>query len=255
MRAENDVIVIMIHVRCLWGACNVWEEEAGLNVTEADHLESVLHYVGGRPDPAHTGLWFPIGGGLLQCPPDEDGLASGDECVYLYPDLSTALLGQWRSGRMVAAREATVTGLYSDRDTLRLVAEKVKGREADIFSLDISSSTKISSQPRLEDPYERKAVYVAESLIEGAGEGVFLRRDAGPGDLLAVYNGVRMTEQESRLRREDRRSVYRIHGRAGDILNIPAWAQSLDNYTASLAHKVNHDKKPNAEFRFLDHPR
>ena len=245
----------MSRVRCVFGACDVWEEQEGLNVTAADHLESVLHYVGGRPDPKHTGLWLPVGGGLIQCPPDEDGLASGGGCVYLYPDLNTALLGQWRSGRMMTAHEAAVRGIYEDQDDLRLVVERTKGMDANVFTLDISTSTKISSQPRLEDPYEQRMVYVAESMIPGAGEGVFLRRDVKPGDLVSIYNGVRMTEQESRLRKEDRRSVYRIHGQAGEILNIPTWAQSLDNYTASLGHKVNHDKKANAEFRFLDHPR
>ena len=239
----------------MFGACNVWEEQEGLNVTEADHLESVLHYVRGRPDPSNNDLWFPIGGGLIRCPPDEDGLASGGGCVYLYPDLSTALLGHWKSGRMVSAHEATVRGIYDDQDNLRMVVEKTRGREEDVYDLDISTSTKISSQPKLEDPYERKTAYVAESMIPGAGEGVFLRRDARSGDLVAIYNGVRMSEQESKLRKEDRRSVYRIHGQAGDILNIPTWAQSLHNYTASLGHKANHDKKANAEFRFLDHPR
>ena len=154
---------------------------------------------------------------------------------------------------MVSACEATVKGIYEDQDDLRMVVERTKGKDA--FTLDISTSTKISSEPRLEDPYEQRMVYVAESMIPGAGEGVFLRRDVRPGDLVSIYNGVRMTEQESRLRKEDRRSAYRIHGQAGEILNIPTWAQSLDNYTASLGHKINHDKKANAEFRFLDHPR
>ena len=105
------------------------------------------------------------------------------------------------------------------------------------------------------DPFEEKTVYVAQSGLEGAGEGLFLRRDVQEGDLVSLYNGVRMTEQEARLRKEDRRSPYRIHGWDGQILNIPPGQHFTENYSATLAHKANHAKKANSEFRNLQHPR
>ena len=119
----------------------------------------------------------------------------------------------------------------------------------------MSSSTVISRSPLLEDPYEQKRVYVAESIIQNAGEGLFLRQNAAAGDLVAIYNGVRMSEHESKLRKEDRRSHYRVFGRNGEIMNIPANLQSTETYRASLAHKANHVKDANAEFGPLDHPR
>ena len=57
---------------------------------------------------------------------------------------------------------------------------------------DISTATKISTKPLLEDVHDAKTVYVAESSIPGAAEGVFLRRDLGKGSLAAIYNGVRI---------------------------------------------------------------
>jgi hypothetical protein len=66
---------------------------------------------------------------------------------------------------------------------------------------------------------------------------------------------VRMSGREARLRREDRKSVYRIHGWGDTVLNIPPAAATLANYSATLGHKANHAKKPNSEFRFLQHPR
>ena len=60
---------------------------------------------------------------------------------------------------------------------------------------DISTATKISTKPLLEDVHDAKTVYVAESSIPGAAEGVFLRRDLGKGSLAAIYNGVRMVKQ------------------------------------------------------------
>lgn len=64
-----------------------------------------------------------------------------------------------------------------------------------------------------------------------------------------------MTEHEARVRAEDRRSPYRIHGWDGEILNIPLGQHFTDNYSASSAHKANHAKKANSEFRNLEHPR
>ena len=59
---------------------------------------------------------------------------------------------------------------------------------------DISTATKISTKPLLEDVHDAKTVYVAESSIPGAAEGVFLRRDLGKGSLAAIYNGVRIVK-------------------------------------------------------------
>lgn len=241
--------------RCIFGTCNDWEEEDEQDVTVAEYLESVVRYVGGRPDKTHRSLWFPVGGGILQCFPDPDGLADGDNCVYLYPDYETALIGLWKSGRMVSTVEAKLVGLYLENDHLQLEVGKVKMKEKVKYRLDVSTSTVISATPLIEDPFEEKIVYVAESIIENAGEGLFLKKNVASGDLVAIYNGVRMSDHEARLRKEDRRSPYRIFGWNGEVLNIPSRFQTTETYTASLAHKANHAKNANAVFRMLDHPR
>ena len=110
-------------------------------------------------------------------------------------------------------------------------------------------------KPLLEDTHDAKTVYVAESSIPGAAEGVFLRRDLTKGSLAAIYNGVRMTTREARKRKEDRKSMYRIHGWGDTVLNVPPAFVDTRNYSASIGHKVNHAKVPNSEFRFLWHPR
>merc|ERR1712218_689759 len=81
--------------------------------------------------------------------------------------------------------------------------------------------------------------------------------DVVEGDLLALYNGVRMPDRESRLAREDRRSPYRIYGwgERDVVLNIPPHFRTLDEYAATLGHKANHDKTGNTRFAPLYHPR
>lgn len=39
-------------------------------------------------------------------------------------------------------------------------------------------------------------VLVAESLIKGAGQGLFAKAAAEPGTVMAFYNGVRITHSE-----------------------------------------------------------
>lgn len=40
------------------------------------------------------------------------------------------------------------------------------------------------------------SVFVGQSLISGAGEGLFAKTDAGPDTVMAFYNGVRITHSE-----------------------------------------------------------
>lgn len=41
-------------------------------------------------------------------------------------------------------------------------------------------------------------VYVADSLISSAGEGLFSKVAVGPNTVMSFYNGVRITHQEVR---------------------------------------------------------
>jgi len=242
--------------RCLYGPCNVWEEDdiEKHDISTPKHLESIIEYRAGRPA-ARAAWWFPIGGGKIFCRPDTDGLPDGEGCAFIYPDLETVIVGEWISGRMRVGVEGILEGLDNSEKMLKPDIQEIKEKLEKVYTFDVSTSTIISNDPLLEDPFEQKNVYIAESLLAKAGEGLFLRKDLKIGDLAALYNGVRMSETEARLRKEDRRSPYRIHGWRNDILNIPKVAQNTQNYTATLGHKANHAKKANAEYRYVQHPR
>lgn len=67
-----------------------------------------------------------------------------------------------------------------------------------------------------------------------------------------------MSDLESKIKTEDRKSPYRMDNdwaREKEILNIPSQFRSLDTYNATLGHLVNHAKKPNCWFGMIDHPR
>ena len=74
------------------------------------------------------------------------------------------------------------------------------------------------------DPFEEKYLYIANSTIQGAGRGVFLKRNVMKGEIVGFYNGVRLTGMESKIKHEDRRSPYRMDNEwavPDQILNIP----------------------------------
>ena len=49
---------------------------------------------------------------------DQSGSYTG-EAAYLYPDLSTAIVGMFKEGRLVAGREARLAGLDCEEGLLR----------------------------------------------------------------------------------------------------------------------------------------
>ena len=53
-------------------------------------------------------------------------------------------------------------------------------------------------------------MYVSNSTIKEAGRGVFLKRKANKGQVIGYYNGVKMSDLESKLKIEDRKSQYRM---------------------------------------------
>ncbi|XP_023344769.1 uncharacterized protein LOC111714001 [Eurytemora carolleeae] len=64
-----------------------------------------------------------------------------------------------------------------------------------------------------------------------------------------------MSERESSLDRDVRRSVYRVFGWGDIVMDIPKDMRRISDYSASLGHKTNHAKLNNAEFSFIKHPR
>ena len=50
----------------------------------------------------------------------------------------------------------------------------------------------LSTLPLLPDPYEERTVEVCASGVGGGGEGLFAKRQLEEGDLVAIYNGVKV---------------------------------------------------------------
>ena len=184
---------------------------------------------------------------------------TGEVATYLYPDLQTCLTGRFSHSRMVAAKLARITSVEAESLScpalLKITTEPVSDY--------LYSFSQTFSGPSLlhRDPYEETMVEVRESQLAGAGEGVFLKREAQPNTVLAFYNGLRVPAESE----EDdwEKCSYRIFLNSRptsqaeaecDILDIPEEMRSLDKYCATVAHKVNHSFQPCGVFRPFHHP-
>ncbi|XP_066920719.1 histone-lysine N-methyltransferase SETD7-like [Clytia hemisphaerica] len=115
---------------------------------------------------------------------------------------------------------------------------KVKSRIH--YKKDVSSRDVISTQLMWTDPYEEKRVYVKESLILDANEGLFASIDAGKNvdsrDWKYNDNTISLDQEI--------------------VIDVPAEFSSTTSYKASLGHKANHSFTPNCKYdRFDNHPR
>lgn len=252
MYRSGEVWGVVRTWRCLYGSCTEWEGE---EESTPSHLESAVQYSGGEVVEGSAAWWLPVGGGVLSCSVGRAGAAQGAGCGYIYSGLAPALVGEWAGGMMVGAVPGSVGGLVWGEGSLLPRATWVTEEGGQAVAEDISTATRISSSPMVEDAYDARTVYIAESSIPGAHEGVFLRRDLARGTLAATYNGVRMPLREARRSREERRSMYKVQGWGDTVLNVPQAFTSTANYSATLGHKVNHAREANAEFQLLEHPR
>jgi len=203
---------------------------------------------------------------------------SGADTAFLYPDIRTAMVGDFSSGgRMIEARLAEVSGIRKTRPShgcnkaCRLVCPLTPvfaiQNDKDVFRYDKSTGSRISSDPKLRDPYERHFVRIGKSRIPMAGQGLFAKNRIEPFTVVAFYNGVRSHEDdyvdEAVSDEEDDENCdvlgekyrYRLKLSAKEQMDIPKEMATIEKYNATLAHKIQHSFTPNCEMDDFEHPR
>ena len=197
-----------------------------------------------------------LGGGWLHGVPDQRGEMTGQQIMYIYPDLTTVLWGEFSRGLMVRA----VHTRLADIDLRGLVPRAIVSQNdlgGPQFSLSPSTATTMEVSPLLQDPYETRWVTVRQSTVVGGGDGLFARREIPADTVISFYHGLvyrpgegGQTEAPDYMIYLDWRNPHSCHS-----MDLPSQYWSRDNYRASLAHKVNHSFQPNAVFVRFQHPR
>ena len=119
----------------------------------------------------------------------------------------------------------------------------------------------------LTDPFEKSTVFVGPSKVEGAGQGLFMRRAVRTGELISFYSGLildcdkgnsrsildRRVEEAECLSSFNRNrnslffmDVTKPEKKFDVCVFVPREYSSLDQYSATLGHKANHDLEANA---------
>ena len=203
------------------------------------------------------------GQGWLYGQVDHKGRFTGDEIVFLYPDLSTCLLGKFEDGVMKEAVEARVASADLDQDAKILVlsVDACNGidedDDLDNFSFNPSDNVSIRCDWKLPDCYESTTVECKESSISGAGEGLFARKDLPPKTIVAYYNGLKVMPEQNYAPMNFNYQIYVDWGNTDQspYIDIPSECVDSSVYVASLAHKANHSFTPNCQYVAVDHPR
>ena len=120
-------------------------------------------------------------------------LTLGPRIAYIYPDLETALIGQFENGMMISGQETRITDVTMDGSVLIPTFVKTT-KTAPRVKFSKSTKAFIGDQPLISDPYESKHVSCSRSSLDTdvAGEGLFAKVDMPAGTIPAFYNGVRL---------------------------------------------------------------
>jgi len=167
-------------------------------------LMLIVSYHNGQPQGP---LWKgQIGGGYLIGTPDKDDTlcVTGENSLYLFPDLKTAIVGDFRKDRLLSGHMADVIDvLFECGMALPVVRHREGGR---VIYRDVSTNKCISTLPLTPDEWEATRVRVSQSALGlNAGEGLFAVQNFLPGDFLALFNGVRLQSSK-----EDDLTDYKI---------------------------------------------
>ena len=103
---------------------------------------------------------------------------------------------------------------------------------------------RISSDPKLCDPYEQHFVEIEKSRIPNAGQGVFAKNRIERCTVVSFYNGVRtkdgdyVDDEEVDLETKHEECRYRLNLSSNEELDVPREMANVENYSATLGHKV-----------------
>lgn len=186
---------------------------------------------------------------------DEVNKPHGDFNIYLYPDLTTALVGNFDHGKMKKGHMVKFDSLRREFGIpIPQYCEMRDTQELTKYTFDQSTRICISKSPMLMDPYETRHVYVKESNTPSSGEGLWAKTDIKAGQLVTLFNGVRQRHVWGMFH-ELAWSDYRISCEKDVDLDILNEHIPISNYRATLGHKVNHSFNNNAWFGHIWHPR
>ena len=122
---------------------------------------------------------------------ETNGLISGNDIAYIYPDMETTYLGKFENRKMIRAQQSKVLEIDCNDNGLLFVKKYLKPNisEPHVY-YEPPTNVSFGRGPKgVMDPYEQKMVELKIAKNSKMGEGVFAKKDIKKGELAAVYNG------------------------------------------------------------------
>ena len=165
--------------------------------------------------------------------------------AFIYPDLNTAIVGNFEDNSVSQAYEAMITSTTMNEFGILQPQFEQTSKQ---FVKETANQETICQNPLIRDPYESKWVLVQDSKIPEAGQGLFALQDIKKGQLIAFFYGLPL---QNMIQGSD----YSIKFSDELLIDIPDNCRSTDIYCATLAHKICHSFEANAEYSYAFHPR
>jgi hypothetical protein len=167
-----------------------------------DGVSYLARFVNGRPEgPVLIGLvGYPATAqGFLYGKLNKKGKLTGDNIAYVYPDYKTVLYGTFEDKYMKSALKTEITEVQC-KDGLLQLDFSVPDPNSQEFKYDPPSNINMGAMWYVKDPLEEKLVELKESLIKGAGQGIFAKDDIPAFKVAALYNGLIFNVKQLELR-------------------------------------------------------
>ncbi|XP_023332051.1 uncharacterized protein LOC111704142 isoform X2 [Eurytemora carolleeae] len=198
-------------------------------------------------------VWrFLEGGAAMFGTINKNGKFEGHDILYLYPGYRICINGEYTEGKLKSGYECILKKLKINNGMPR--PEIWKLRNTRTLSYEFPGTHCPAKNLHLRDIIDIINVYVDQSNIPYAGEGLFAKKFIKKGELVVLFNGARK-RKISREHQFEEFSDYCIRVDSVLSLDIPECFVPVNNYSATLAHKACHSFSPNAGFYILEHPR
>jgi hypothetical protein len=130
------------------------------------------------------------GNGHLHGVVDDQGLISGDNIAYIYPDGETAFLGQFKNKFMKKAYGVDVLAYGCNENGIMEVSKYSKPVMGQAYFYEPPTNVSFGGGAPLEtiDPYEMKTAILSESSVPNSGEGVIAKKDIPKFRMVCMYS-------------------------------------------------------------------
>ena len=187
-----------------------------------------LTFLGNHKNGRPAGTCWKIirGGGCIVGKVDKAGKMTGKNIAYIYPDYTTALVGEFIDGVMVTAQETVVADVTEDAAGIK---QPILGTpEGHVHVRQVRSlDSELFLDPTTRDPYESKLVELCISDIPGANEGLFTKCMIEMNTVVAFYNGspVRAEDFDPDTWDSNSFKIFDPANAPRRTIDIPPWAQ------------------------------